>query len=102
MSEQTKRTYSTRRSQCIIWRSRTVGSRTNVTHGQSATVSSALDTNCKLVIGFPSTSKDDHINIEEIVEFLKLQGLPKAEIVRLQEDENFLQYTLQFPNNDGR
>ncbi|CAF1335504.1 unnamed protein product [Rotaria sp. Silwood1] len=63
---------------------------------ESTVVSSVLDTNCQINISFPSKSITSHITIDEIVDFLRLQGVAIQKVFNAKKNERFHQCTLQF------
>ncbi|CAF3890016.1 unnamed protein product [Rotaria sp. Silwood2] len=90
--ERSKRTHSRRR--CRDGMSNRVAGENNIP--RPTFLSSELDTNSQIDICFSSTSIARRITIEEIVEFLKLQGLTVQNVLNSKENEHFHQCTLQF------
>ncbi|CAF4582707.1 unnamed protein product [Rotaria sp. Silwood1] len=69
---------------------------------ESTVVSSVLDTNCQINISFPSKSITSHITIDEIVDFLRLQGVAIQKVFNAKKNERFHQCTLQFQEQNGK
>ncbi|CAF2944965.1 unnamed protein product, partial [Rotaria sp. Silwood2] len=64
-------------------------------------MSSAPDIDCQINISFLSASIAHYITIEDIVEFLRRQGLPVLTMCKTKEKEYFNQWTLQFQDNNN-
>ncbi|CAF3560166.1 unnamed protein product [Rotaria sp. Silwood1] len=69
---------------------------------ESTVVSSVLDTNCQINISFPSKSITSHITIDEIVDFLRLQGVAIQKVFNAKKNERFHQCTLQFQEQNAK